>query len=57
MYDFVERALQAELVRARFQVKVDRYNTAMREADRTRKVIRPTPAEFGLPADYGMPKG
>ncbi len=54
--EFVERALKAELARARIQVKVERYNAALREADRTNKLIRPTPAEFGLPADYGMPK-
>lgn len=53
--EFVERALKAELARARLQVKVERYNAALREADRLNKTVRPTPAEFGLPADYGMP--
>ena len=56
VFEFTERALKAELARARHQVKVERYNAAMREADRHNKFIRPTPAEFGLPADYGLPK-
>ena len=55
LYDFMERAATRELAAARHQVKVDRYHAALREADRSHRVIRPTPAEFGWRADFGLP--
>jgi hypothetical protein len=35
---------------------VRRYKAAVAEAEKHNRVIRPMPADYGLPPDYGIPK-